>query len=54
MNYDAYKVGYKEVIAIVATDMDDNALFGEFGTRIVTFNLGSCACRCVSSWLQHS
>ena len=45
VNYDACKVypaGYKGVITVGATDMDDNALFGEFGTRVVTFNLGSC------------
>jgi len=45
VEYDACKVypaGYRGVITVGATDMDDNSLFGEFGTKVVTFNLGSC------------
>ena len=45
VNYDAckaYPAGYKGVITVGATDMDDNALFGEFDIRGITFNLGSC------------
>jgi len=45
VEYDACKVypaGYKGIITVGATDMDDNSLFGEFGIKVVTFNLGSC------------
>ena len=45
VNFDACKVkpaGYKGIITVSATDMDDNALFGEFDIKGVTFNLGSC------------
>ena len=45
LNFDACKVvpaGYKGVVTVGATDMDDNALFGEFDNRAATVDLGSC------------
>ena len=45
VNYDSCKVypaGYNGVINVAATDMDDNALMGEFEGRSLKFNLGPC------------
>ena len=46
-NFDACKLapaGYRGVITVGATDMDDNAVFGEYDNNAITlnFNLGSC------------
>ena len=45
LNYDSCKVypaGYNGVINVAATDMDDNALMGEFDGRVLFTNMGSC------------
>ena len=45
LNYDScrvYPAGYTGVINVAATDMDDNALMGEFEGRNVITNMGSC------------
>ncbi|XP_065902075.1 extracellular serine proteinase-like [Dysidea avara] len=45
LNYDSCKVypaGYNGVINVAATDMDDNALMGEFKGRSLITNMGSC------------
>ncbi|XP_065903952.1 extracellular serine proteinase-like [Dysidea avara] len=45
LNYDSCKVfpaGYNGVINVAATDMDDNALMGEFDGRVLSTNMGSC------------
>ena len=45
LNYDSCKVypaGYNGVINVAATDMNDNALMGEFEGKSLKFNLGSC------------
>ena len=45
VNYDSCKVypaGYNGVINVGATDMDDNAVMGEFDGRDRSTNLGSC------------
>ena len=45
LNYDScrvYPAGYNGVINVAATDMDDNALMGEFEERSVITNMGSC------------
>ena len=45
LNYDSCKVypaGYDGVINVAATDMDDNALMGEFEGRSLITNMGSC------------
>jgi len=45
LNYDSCKVypaGYNGVINVAATDMDDNALMGEFEGGSIITNIGSC------------
>ena len=45
LNYDSCKVypaGYNGVINVAATDMNDNALMGEFEGRTLITNMGSC------------
>ena len=45
LNYDScrvYPAGYNGVINVGATDMDDNALMGEFEGRSLITNMGSC------------
>jgi len=45
INYDSclmYPAGYPGVINVGATDIDDNALMGEFDGRIYITNMGSC------------
>jgi len=45
LNYDScrvYPAGYNGVINVAATDMDDNALMGEFEGRNIITNMGSC------------
>ena len=45
LNYDScrvYPAGYNGVINVGATDMDDNALMGEFKGRSLITNMGSC------------
>jgi len=39
---EVYPAGYTGVINVAATDMDDNALMGEFEGRNVITNMGSC------------
>ena len=56
VNFDACKLvpaGYKGVITVGATDMDDNAVFGEYDNNAITLQL-RIMCECVCSWLQHS
>ena len=53
VNFDACQVvpaGYKGVITVGITDMDDNAVFEEYDSITRTFDLGPC----VYSWLQYS
>ena len=45
LNYNScrvYQVGYYGVINVAATDLDDNALMGEFDGRNIITNMGSC------------
>ncbi|XP_065908843.1 extracellular serine proteinase-like [Dysidea avara] len=45
LNYDsckAYPAGYNGVINVATTDMDDNALMGNFNGRSIITNMGSC------------
>jgi len=45
LNYDSCRVypgGYNGVINVAATDMDDNALMGEFEGNFLVTNMGSC------------
>jgi len=45
VNYDSCKVypaGYNGVISVAATDVNDNALMGEFDGKVLSTNMGSC------------